>query len=138
VTLSDEDLKLFEGRGSHGHHRVQAEAERARLRQLHLDHTVTGYTGDDDVAADRARAQAIGADIVGSTPLSTWARYDNRNRQALAVRPDCDADVEDYEQVDDTTEEEARRWGPAQTVAKYDRQLGVGDSMIAFPRQRFA
>jgi len=139
MTISDEDLELFKGGGSLGDHRARAEAEAERNRQLHEAHVVSSNYDDDGLAADRARAQAIGGDIVGTTRLSTWARYDKGNEQSLRVRPDGDPDViEDYYQTDDTVAEENRRQGTpdAVSVARYAGP-SVGKAGLAFP-QRFA
>lgn len=117
--LTPEQIASFAGYGSLAH-RAEEDAEREHNRQIHLAAVRTGYTGDDDAASDRERVAAIGGRLTGTTPITSWERMEAGNEQSLRVRPGGDPDVaEDYdEQLDDTTEEEARRWGPAETVAK--------------------
>jgi len=109
VTLTDEQLAAFESRGSRGHHRAQAEAEHAQNRRLHLDHRRSTDHSGDGLARDRERAQAIGADVVGTTPLSTWARVVADDKRALAVSPsgDLQDDIESYPGFDRDADREA-------------------------------
>ncbi len=135
--LTDEQIASFQGMGSQGR-RAEEDRERERNRQIHLDHVVTGYSDDDDVSPDRERVRQLGGDVVGTTPLSTWARLVESDRRSLAVRPDgdLDQDIESYYSDPDDLTEENRRWGEAVTVAKIPGPT-VGGAGLAFPR-RFA
>lgn len=139
MAWTDEDVAAMVGYGSQAR-RAEEDREWERLRQIHLAAVRRTDYDDDGLARDRERARAIGGDVRGTTPLSTWARHDKGNQQSLAVRPDGDLDVvEDYFGEDpDSIAEDNRRWGEAVTVAKIDNRPRVGDAGLAFPPRRFA
>lgn len=131
MTLTDADLEAFRGMGSQGR-RQQEQAEFDRNRQLHLN--AVRRSTYNEVSPDRERVRQLGGDVVGTTPLSTWARTDARNRQAHAVRSDGDFDV--FGDPDDLAEENEQLGTPdAVSIAKSRRapQLPPG-----WPHQRLA